>query len=77
MKKLLDENNSENTVVHVVLRGSDNEEYECVGVLVSEGLGIIRVGFSAKDDRVVDFLDIKRSDIVSVDLVDSSEIESL
>lgn len=73
-KKLLDEHNPENTVVHVVFRGSDNKEYECIGVLMREGEGTIRVAFSAKDDKVVDFLDIKRSDIISIDIMDPSKI---
>ncbi len=74
MKKLLDENNPENTVVHVVLRASDNEEYECVGVLMREEKDLIRVVFTAKNDKVVDYLDIKRSDILSIDIVDPLDI---
>lgn len=77
IKKLLDENNPENTIVHVVLRASDNEEYECVGALMREEEETIRVAFNAKNDEVVDFLDIKRSEIVSIDVVDPSKIEEL
>lgn len=76
-KKLLDKNNPENTIVRVVLRASDNEEYECVGALMREEEETIRVAFNAKDDEVVDFLDIKRSEIVSIDIVDPSETEKL
>lgn len=76
-KKLLDKNNPENTIVRVVLRASNNEEYECVGALMREEEEIIRVAFNAKDDEVVDFLDIKRSEIVSIDIVEPLEIEKL
>jgi len=77
MKKLLDENNPENTLVRVVLRGDDNEEYECVGVLFKEEEDMVRVVFNAKDDKVVDYLDIKRSDIISINVLDPSKIEEL
>lgn len=74
MKKLLDENNPENTVVHIILRASDNEEYECVGVLMREEEDFIRVVFTAKNDKVVDYLDIKRSDIISIGILDPLDI---
>lgn len=35
------------------------------------------MAFNAKDDEVVDFLDIKRSEIVSIDIVEPLEIEKL
>ena len=38
---------------------------------------MIRVAFNAKNDKIVDFLDIKRSDIVSIDIVDPLKIEKL
>lgn len=77
MQKILDENNTENTIVHVVLRASDNEEYECVGVLMKDEEDLIRVGFNAKNDVVVDYLDIKRLDIISINVLNSSDIEKI
>jgi|CXWL01.1.fsa_nt_gi hypothetical protein len=77
MKKLLNEPNSENSIVSVILRGSDNEEYECNGVLMKESKDMVRIGFNAVNDKVVDDLDINKSDIVSSATLDSSQIESL
>lgn len=77
MQKLLDENNPSNTVVRVIVRAEDNQEYECIGVLLKEEENSIRIVFTAKDDQVVDFLDIKRSDIVSIEVIDVSKIEKL
>jgi len=74
MKKLLDENNPENTVVHVVLRTSDNEEYECVGVLMKEEGDTIEIAFNAKNDVVIDDVKIKKTDILSIDIVDPLDI---
>lgn len=76
-KKLLDKNNPENTLAHVVFRGKFNEEYECVGVLMREEKDLIRIAFGAKNDKVVDYLDIKRPDIISIDVLDSLDIEKL
>ena len=76
-KKILDKNNPENTVVHLVLRDDNNEEYDCVGVLVREEEQEIRVAFSAKNDKVVDFLDIKRPEIVSINIVSPESIKKI
>ena len=78
-KKLLNEDNPENTFVHVVMRDekSVEMEYECVGVLMEENENIIRVAFNAKNDKVVDDLTINRSDIVSIEVLDLSTIENL
>ena len=76
MKKLLDKNNPENTVVHVVMHEEkDNDtEYECVGVLMKEEGDTIEIAFNAKNDVVVDDVKIKRSDILSIDIVDPLDI---
>lgn len=79
-KKLRDENNQENTVVHVIFtlpKDPKREEYECVGVLVRDDTDMVRVAFNMKNDVVVDFIDIQRVDIVSIDVVDPVKIESL
>lgn len=77
MKKLLDKNNPENTIVKVVFLGSDKRKYECVGVLTKDEENLIRVAFNAKDDVVVDYLDIKKSDIVNIKILNSSKIKRI
>ena len=77
MEKILNENNSENTVVYVVFRASDKEEYECAGVLMREEKDSIRVAFNAKNGKIKDWLDIKQTDIISINVLDSSVIEKL
>lgn len=76
-KKLLNKNNPENTLVSVVFVNNFKEEFECVGVLIKEQKDFIRVGFNAKNDKVVDYVDIKRSDILSISILDSSSINKL
>lgn len=76
-KKLLDKSNSKNTIVHVAFNGKFNEEYECVGVLIKDEKNFIRIAFNAKNDKVIDYLDIKRSDIISINVLASSDINKL
>ncbi len=78
-KKLLNEDSFENTFVHVVMHEEKGgiAEYECVGVLMEENENIIRLAFNAKNDKVVDDLKINRSDIVSIEILDSSTMENL
>ena len=75
-KILLDKNNPENTVVRVVLK-AEGGEYECVGVLTKENDETLRVAFTAKSDVAVDYLDIRRADIVTIEVVDSLIIEKI
>jgi hypothetical protein len=75
MEKILNKDNFENTVARVIFRADDNEEYECVGVLIKEEKDSIRIAFNSKNDKVKDYLDIKRLDIINIDVLDPSEIE--
>lgn len=74
MEKLLNNNNPKNTVVRIILLGDDNEKYECVGVLTKETASMIRVSFNAKNDVVMDYLDIKRKEIISIDILNENEV---
>ncbi|MFA6270452.1 MAG: hypothetical protein WC657_04570 [Candidatus Paceibacterota bacterium] len=76
-KKLLNKNNPENTLVCVGFVNNFKEEFECVGVLIKEQKDSIRVGFSAKNDKLVDYVDIKRSDILNINILNSSSINKL
>ena len=76
-KKLLNKNNSENNVAHIIFNGKFNEKYECAGVLIREKKDLIRIAFNSKNDKVVDYLDIKRSDIISINILNSSDIKKL
>ncbi|MGB2580691.1 MAG: hypothetical protein WBC83_03275 [Minisyncoccia bacterium] len=80
IKKLLNENNQENTVVHVVFtspKDPKREEYECVGALVVDEKDMVRIAFSTKNDVVEEYIDIQRADIVGIDVVDDSKIKKL
>jgi len=77
-KKLLNEDDKENCVVHITFRAVDKKEYECVGVLMKETKKIIQVAFNAKNDKVAkDYLDIKISDIISINILKTSNIVEL
>lgn len=80
IKKLRNENNPENIIAHIVFVSSKHPElgeYECVGTLIRDEEDLVRVCFNAKNDQVVDYLDIHRVDIISIDIIDPAQIERL
>lgn len=77
MKKLLVKDSGENVIVDVIFRDDDNNEYECAGVLVEENDDLIEIAFNAKNGEIVDSINIKRADIISINVLDSSKIEKL
>ena len=62
----------ENKIIEIKFIGPDNEHYKCCGVFMYNKNGIIRVAFSAKNNNVVDFLDIDKENILKI-----KEIKSL
>lgn len=78
-KNLLDKDVTNNLIVRVILHADDKKEYECVGVLMKmkEDKDTVRIAFNAKNDKVVDYLDIKKTDIISIDILDNSDIKKL
>ena len=77
MTKLPQTTQTENTIVHVTFTGADRVEYECVGVLIRDEAELIRVAFNAVHDHVRDFLDITRTDIISMQVVDPAQVEEI
>lgn len=79
-RKPQDKNDLENIVAHIVFispKHPELGEYECVGALVRDEKDMVRIAFSAKNDIVEDYLDIQRADIVSIEILNTSEIEKL
>ncbi len=76
-KKILKDDFMENILVHVVLCDYNKEEYECIGVLIKEDTDTIRVAFNAKEDNVIDYLDIKKINIVNIDIIDNLSIKEI
>ncbi len=77
MKKIDIKDDHENTIVHVTFLMYNGIEYECVGVLMKDEEDFIQVAFNAKNNVVCDNYDIKKSWIISMDILDSSKIEKI
>lgn len=80
MKKIFLKNKSENTIVRVSMYADSSKKgkvYECTGVLMREEKDMIRVAFSAMDEKVIDYVDIDKSNILSVETVKQSDIKVL
>ncbi|MFA6077637.1 MAG: hypothetical protein WC724_01310 [Candidatus Paceibacterota bacterium] len=77
MKKLPTKNDDGNPLVNVVVRVSDGNVYECVGVLMEENGDSIEVAFNAVNKKVMDSLVFKKTDILSINILDPLTIEEL
>lgn len=69
MKRKITNKKSENTFVHIVMHGDDNKKYECAGALIKKGPESLRIAFSSKNNVVVDYIDIKKENIIKIDVV--------
>ncbi|VAW25291.1 hypothetical protein MNBD_BACTEROID04-1998 [hydrothermal vent metagenome] len=76
-KKILNKSDSENVITRIVLQDESKKEYELIGILMKEEKDMIRVAFNAKDDEVIDYLDIKKSNVVSINILTPSDIVEL
>lgn len=76
MKKLLKENKEENTIVRAMIRIKE-ESYECVGVLVKEEKENLRIAFTAKEGTVKDHIDLKRKEVVSIEVIEPEKIKDI
>lgn len=76
MKKLLLKNKNSNTVVKVLMYSEkkQNKEYECVGVITKEDEVSIRIAFTAKKNVVVDYIDVKKTNIISIKVIKTKDI---
>ncbi len=52
-----------------------NTKYECVGVLIKEENKKIRIAFNARENKIIDFLDIEKKNIVSMTVIKNSNIK--
>lgn len=75
--KLNPHKRKQNIIVEVSFLSSKKMKFKCAGVLIKETDECIRVGFNAKDNQLVDFLDIDNKDLISVNEIPSAEIGML
>lgn len=67
---------SENRIVEVQF-STEGSPYRAVGVLVRDSEDAIRIGFSAHDNNLVDYLDINRANVSAIRDVNTAEIQNL
>ncbi len=74
----IDNNTDENIVLEVFLYGDINrKEYKCAGVFIKEDSDFLRLAFNVVEDKVVDYFDINKKDIISVRVVGKEEVKNL
>lgn len=77
MKKILSKNDTENVVVHAIFLNLKDKKCECIGVLIREDEGDIEIAFNAIEDDVIDSINISRSRLLSITVVDEKSIKVL
>ena len=74
--KFYPEKHKKNIIVEVDFT-LDNQKFKCVGVLLREDEEKIRVGFNAKNDEVIDFLDIKYTNLIEIKKIKNNLIKKI
>ena len=74
MKKLLSKTDTENVIVHAIFKNIPGKKCECIGVLMRDDKDGIEVAFNALEDRVIDSINISRSRLLSLKVVDEKSI---
>lgn len=77
IKKYYPQNKKTNIVVEVCFLSPKKEKHMCVGVLINESEESVRIGFNAKNDKLVDFIDIPNKNIIDMKELHSQEITKL
>ncbi len=65
----------ENELIRLKIKRDDGKLYECIGVLLREDAEKIRVAFNARNDVVIDYIDVSKIDIVRREKIDMSSVE--
>ena len=75
--KFFPDKSKDNIIVEVNFSAKDKNKYECVGALMHETDKKIRIGFNAKNNVVIDYLDINVKDIINIRKVSKKEIAKI
>ncbi len=66
---------TENSIAHLLIRGQDNKDYQCVGVVIHEDSSTIRIAFNACNSEVKDYVDFNRNEILKIEYVKMEDVE--
>lgn len=77
IKKYYPQNKKTDTVVEVCFLSPKKEKHICVGVLIKESEESVRIGFNAKNNKLVDFIDIYNKNILDIKELYNKEITKL
>lgn len=77
--KFYPEKYNDNLIIEVIIKSSNEDIFKCVGVLIKEYNNGLRLGFNARNNEVLDYLDIipeteDVKEIVDVRLLSNTEI---
>ena len=76
MKNIIPIDDSENNiVVEISMTVDDGLLYDCVGVLVRENSEVLEIAFSARNNTIHDYLEIKKNNIKNIRFIKEEDIK--
>ena len=79
MKKniLTNHNDDDNKVIEISILEEDGQLYNCAGVLVKENSDVLEIVFSARNNIIHDYLEIKKEYIKNIRFIKEDDINMI
>ncbi|MHB0978274.1 MAG: hypothetical protein ACYC1K_02640 [Minisyncoccota bacterium] len=77
LPKFFPKNKKNNIIVELTILDDKKNKYKCTGVLMKENNSVLRIGFNARNNTVIDYLDVKIKQILDIKMIKSKEIKNL
>ncbi len=66
IQKFHPENFDDDIIVEVTFTKEDGNSYKCAGILAKEKEESILIGFTVKEDKIQDYMEIQNKDILEI-----------
>lgn len=80
MKKITPTNHADddnNEVIEISTITKDNQSYYCVGALVEENSDVLKIAFSARNNTIHDYIEIKKKNIKNIRFIKDEDINMI
>jgi uncharacterized protein YutE (UPF0331/DUF86 family) len=74
---LTNHNDDDNKVIEISILEEDGQLYNCAGVLVKENSDVLEIAFSARNNIIHDYLEIKKEYIKNIRFIKEDDINMI
>lgn len=74
---LTNHNDDDNKVIEISILEEDGQLYNCAGVLVKENSDVLEIAFSARNNTIHDYLEIKKEYIKNIRFIKEEDINKI